>query len=113
MDFIENCRHNYQNAWKNPNYIITAVINDLEKRDYNKAESNMWLLYRDGYWYDVEIETDHEMFKQLREAVKLKDQEMIREEILKIIKHLRHLEVDEIAEIMKDHSSMYVDCIVE
>ena len=44
---------------KDPNSIITTVINDLEKRDYNKAESNMWLLYRDGYWYENEIETDH------------------------------------------------------
>lgn len=105
------------NGWtdENINHLFKFLIQELFElmRSNNQigltcdCESSLFKLYRDKFQQvTTEIHNEPEL-QNLIHAIEIKDESLIKRELIKIIKLIRVKEIDKLANIIKDNPKAY------
>lgn len=101
---ITRCLCCGENTWKHFTVIVKEIDLFLNNKENNQAEELLWLLYRDDVKAIEYVEVKHPLLKELIANPS-------RDKVLEIIKQLKLIEINEIADTIKDNKYCWIDRI--
>lgn len=101
---VTRCLCHDENSWKHFTVLVKEIDAFLSDNENDRAEELLWLFYRDDVKAIEYVEVQHPLLKELIANP-------TREKTLEIIKQLKIIEINEIAETIKDNKYCWIDKI--